>query len=403
MTVSRELDRPATRDAQRVLGTRRRGGANSLPPSYSMLATFAGGNVAVETAGAGRLHWALAGSAGFPAAQVVSGVGAFSSGHVDTMPGAIGLDLPALVAGQETWFACVLVVAGRIASSVAEVRVQQGFVSSYATVASVTGSPTTYEYSNAEGNWRAYEWRGDGSFTLSAPGDVDYLMVAGGGGAGGKSYAPGAGGGAGGLLQGQLYLAAGVQSLTIGLGGLGGYSTVEAAKGGDTVALGMTAYGGGAADETTAANRNGGSGAGRKAGVATGFGTGVAGQGHNGAGSPNVGGDGAAAGGGGAGGPGQSPSGTTPGSGGLGVTSNILGFDKGFAGGGVAATSAATSTATGSHGAAAVGATSASRKGGDGENGTGAGGSGSAAIANTTVNRGGKGGDGVFILRVKVA
>lgn len=371
--------------------------------SYVISLQFNAGDVSVETEGAGRLHWALVAAAGSQAADVVSGSGAISYGHVDTMPGAVGIDLPALQPGVETWFACVLVVAGRVASDVAEVRVQQGFVSSYAIVASVTGNPTIHDYSNAEGNWRAYEWRGDGGFTLSAPGDVDYLMVAGGGGAGGKSYSPGAGGGAGGLLQGQVYLAAGVQSLTIGLGGLGGYSTIEAAKGSNTVALGLTAYGGGAADETTAANRNGGSGAGRKAGVATGFGTGVAGQGHNGASSPNAGGDGAAAGGGGAGGPGQPPSGTTPGSGGLGVTSSILGVAKGFAGGGVAATSAATSTATGSHGAAAVGATSASRKGGDGENGTGAGGSGSAAIANTTLNRGGKGGDGVFILRVKVA
>lgn len=374
-----------------------------MQASYTISLQFSGGDISVETTGAGRLHWVLVGAAGAQAADVVSGVGASAFGHVDTMPGAIGIDMPALQAGVETWFACVLVVSGRVVSPVAEVRVQQGFVSSYATVASVTGSPTVYEYSNAEGNWRAYEWRGDGSFTLSAPGDVDYLMVAGGGGAGGKSYSSGAGGGAGGLLQGQVYLAAGVQELTIGLGGLGGYSTIEAAKGGNTVALGLTAYGGGAADETTAANRNGGSGAGRKAGVATGFGTGVAGQGHNGAGSPNAGGDGAAAGGGGAGGPGQSPSGTAPGSGGLGITSSILGFDKGFAGGGVAATSSATSTATGSHGAAATGATSTNRKGGDGANGTGAGGSGSAAIANTTVNRGGKGGDGVFIIRVKVA
>lgn len=371
--------------------------------SYLVAVAFSGGDVTVETTGAGRLHWTLSGSPDTPAAQVVSGAGAFSSGYVDTLPGAIGLDLPALTPGQETWFACVLVVAGRVASDVAEVRVQQGFVSSYATVASVTGNPTIHDYSNAEGNWRAYEWRGDGSFTLSAPGDVDYLMVAGGGGAGGKSYVPGAGAGAGGLLQGQTYLSAGTQSITVGVGGLGGYSTIEATKGTNTEALGLIAYGGGAADETTAANRNGGSGAGRKAGASSAFGTGVSGQGYAGAGSLNTGGEGSASGGGGAGGVGQSASGTTAGSGGAGITSSILGFAKGFAGGGVGAASTATTTATGSHGAAATGANSTNRKGGDGENGTGAGGSGSCSIANTELNRGGKGGDGVFILRVKVA
>lgn len=359
--------------------------------------------VSVLTTGAGRLHWAMFPAAGAVSVDIISGTGASHSGYVDTLAGSVGVDLPTPTPGEETWFACVLTVGGNPKSNTAEVRVEAPVVLTYAAISSTTGSPTIYDYTDVDGTWRAYEWLGDGSFDVSTPGDVDYLMVAGGGGAGGAAFSPGAGGGAGGLLQGTTYLTSGSRSHTIGLGGLGGYSSIQPVKGTDTTALGLVAYGGGAADEATAVNRNGGSGAGRKAGVATGAGTGVAGQGFAGAVSTNTGGEGAAAGGGGAGGVGAGPITVIGGNGGAGIDSSILGFAKGFAGGGVGATPGSTTTATGSHGAAATGATSAARKGGDGTDGTGAGGSGSTSNVGTTVLRGGKGGDGVFIIRVRTA
>lgn len=359
--------------------------------------------VSVNTTGAGRLYWAIFGAAGATAGDIVSGVGASDFGHVDTLAGSVGIDLPALVPGSETWLACALLPTGGATYVTAEVRTQAGAVTSYATVASVTGSPTIYDYTDGAGTWRAYEWLGDGSLTISAPGDVDHLVVAGGGGAGGMSWVPGAGAGAGGLLQSTEYRTAGVYPITVGLGGLGSYGSVAPEKGGNSTVFGLVAFGGGASDEATQSNRNGGSGAGRIAGVAADQGTGVPGQGFDGGRSLNGGGQGAAAGGGGAASVGLTPVVSVGGNGGAGINSSILGFVKGFAGGGVGASNQATTTASGSHGAPALGATTTNRKGANGVDGTGAGGSGSVAIATNSVNRGGKGGNGAVIIRVRLA
>lgn len=375
----------------------------SAPPSLILSYTEATSSVSVETTGAGRLYWAIFGAAGATAGDIVSGVGASAFGYVDTLPGSVGIDLPALVPGAETWLACTLLPTGGATYVTAEVRTQAGAVTSYATVASVTGSPTIYDYTDGDGTWRAYEWLGDGSLTISAPGDVEHLVVAGGGGAGGMSYIPGAGAGAGGLLRGTAYRSVGTYPVAVGLGGLGSYGSVAPVKGGNSTVFGLVAFGGGASDEATAANRSGGSGAGRKAGASTGQGTGVAGQGFAGGGSLNGGGEGAASGGGGAASVGLASVSRVGGNGGSGIDSSILGFSKGFAGGGVGASDQATTTASGSHGASATGSTTTNRKGGNGADGTGAGGSGSAAISTSSANRGGKGGNGAVIIRVRLA
>lgn len=360
-------------------------------------------SISVTTTSAGSLYWAMFGAGGAISADVISGVGSSHNGYVDTIAGSIGIDLPSPSAGEETWLACLLVISGVAVSAVAETRIQEGATTTYAGITAITGSPTVYDYVDGEGTWRAYEFLGDGSFTIGAPGDVEHLLVAGGGGAGGMSYVGGAGGGAGGLLHGTAYRTAGTYPVTVGLGGAGSYGSTAPIKGGNSTALGLIAIGGGCADEVTAANRNGGSGAGRKAGVSTGQGTGVVGQGFDGAASPNTGGDSAAGGGGGAGGVGGSPTGTLGGNGGAGITLSILGTAKGFAGGGVGGTNTATTTASGSHGAPVLGATTTNRKGADGVNGTGAGGSGSMSINASSLNQGGKGGNGVVIIRVRLA
>ena len=389
--------------AQRLARIKRAGGSAIPMPQLTLSYSEETSTVSVATTGAGRLYWAIFGAAGATAGDIVSGVGASDFGHVDTLAGSVGIDLPALVPGSETWLACALLPTGGAVYVTAEVRTQAGAVTSYATVSSVTGSPTVYDYTDGDGTWRAYEWLGDGSLTISAPGDVEHLVVAGGGGAGGMSWVPGAGAGAGGLLQGTEYRTAGVYPVTVGLGGLGSYGSIAPEKGGNSTVFGLVAFGGGASDEDTESNRNGGSGAGRRAGFAADQGIGVPGQGFDGGISLNGGGQGAAAGGGGAASVGLTPVVSVGGNGGAGINSSILGFSKGFAGGGVGASDRATTTASGSHGAPALGSTTTNRKGADGVNGTGAGGSGSASISTSSVNRGGKGGNGAVIIRVRLA
>ena len=85
----------------------------------------------------------------------------------------------------------------------------------------------------------------DGTFTMPVDGLVEVLLVGGGGGGGANNASQiwhgGAGGGAGGVMHlTNLVLTAGAHSVVIGQGGDIGYN------GGNTVAFGRTAYGGGA-------------------------------------------------------------------------------------------------------------------------------------------------------------
>ena len=84
----------------------------------------------------------------------------------------------------------------------------------------------------------------DGTFTMPCAGKVEVLLVGGGGGGGScdpsRALHGGGGGGAGGVIITNLTLAAGTHAITIGSGG-----EVDA-NGGDTVAFGFKAFGGGA-------------------------------------------------------------------------------------------------------------------------------------------------------------
>jgi hypothetical protein len=104
------------------------------------------------------------------------------------------------------------------------------------TTSTVGSSLTSISYGTLSYDGSAY------SFTPSYTGSVDYLIVAGGGGAG-NNYA--AGGGAGGLLTGSTNITSGTSySISVGDGGLGSASAGGTA-GGDSLALGFTAKGGG--------------------------------------------------------------------------------------------------------------------------------------------------------------
>lgn len=190
--------------------------------------------------------------------------------------------------------------------------------------------------------------------------DVRYLLV-GGGGPGGFSNTAGnvpGGGGAGGMITGEVSVAEGAYSVTVGAGGLP-VETLAAInnKGGDSVItdqtahLALRAYGGGGGGMTHGANEtdqysigvSGGSGGG--AAVATYGGRSFAGRvgGAGVTGQGNKGGDSHddewayrnGGGGGGAGAPGQdSPSNATSGKGGDGLPCDITGEEVWYAGGG---------------------------------------------------------------------
>ena len=279
-----------------------------------------------------------------------------------------------------------------------------------------------------------------GTFTLSEPATVRYLVV-GGGGAGGATTGEGGnsagGGGAGGFLPGTTNLAAGTYTITVGAGGatLGADGSPSSIAGG---AFEITAFGGGGGGKGGEVGRPGGSGggggattSGRKAG-----GAGVSGQG-------NAGGDGGAGpggkgsldtvggGGGGAGAPGETSNidGTNhdnvnsatagwhnkryhAGNGGAGLPSDITGEEVWYAGGGGGSTYRAGfymcfggegGKGGGGHGSTHDGPQSTL----DGAPGTGGGGGGQSRPTwrngVVTDRRWGQGGSGIVILRYAAA
>lgn len=213
------------------------------------------------------------------------------------------------------------------------------------------------------------------------PPTVEYLIVAGGGGA----YGVGAGG-AGGLLSGSSLSVSPFTAYTVTVGAGG----IQNANGDNSAFNSLTAIGGGSGGWTTgpsvdAYGRNGGSGGGASYGSPYSTqtvpgGTGTAGQGRNG-GSGTLW---AGGGGGGAGAPGGNATGSQSsaggGAGGAGLSSAITGTSTVYAGGG--------------GGGCYVGGS-----GGPGAGGSGGGGAGASASSNEsgtsgTANTGGGGGGG---------
>jgi hypothetical protein len=214
----------------------------------------------------------------------------------------------------------------------------------------------------------AFGWTGISTVSAS------YLVVAGGGGAGGDL---GAGGGAGGLLTGTATLNTTLSyTITVGAGGAGDVNAINGINGSNSAIsiVSVTSIGGGGgAGDTSKAGNNGGSGGG---GQGVSAGTGTVGQGNNG----GIGQNGSAGGGGGgassAGGAGTVNNG---GNGGSGTASSISGSSITYAGGG-------------------GGGGSISRGGSAGTGGSGGGGNGNGTSAGAgssgTANLGGGGGGG---------
>lgn len=270
------------------------------------------------------------------------------------------------------------------------------------------------------GNFRIHTFTSSGTFTNTASGlSVDYLLAAGGGGAGGDLSG---GGGAGGLLSGTTTLSGtNSYSVVVGAGGAGSAesgvrgSTANGTNGVNSTALSLTAVGGGAStgynDGTNSASAglSGGSGGGAS-GNASGSGSGgsgTSGQGNAGgnaiAGSPYT-----AGGGGGAGAAGGNASTNNAGDGGTGSASSITGTSTYYAGGGGgsnydSANNQSTGGAGGSGGGGNGGYNIATgqRQGQSGSTNTGGGGGGG-TWSGADPTAGGSGGSGIVIIRYQL-
>ena len=128
------------------------------------------------------------------------------------------------------------------------------------------------------GGYRIHTFNASGTFTVTIGGNIEVLVVAG-GGSGGTN---GGGGGAGGLIYNAAYAAvAGPLAVTVGAGGTGGHYVTTGANGGNSIFGSITATGGGHGG-TTDVGASGGSGGG--GGYPDyGMGSGISGQGNNGA------------------------------------------------------------------------------------------------------------------------
>ena len=267
--------------------------------------------------------------------------------------------------------------------------------------AKATGGIITYDDTYV---YHTFPW--SGTFTPLTSLTADYLVVAGGGGAGGAqatdvgSGGGGAGGlrctvgatGGGGSLESALSLTANTgYTVTVGAGGAGGFDTAYGTNGSNSVFSTITSTGGGGGARFGAAGSSGGSGGG--GGTSGGGGAGTANQGFAGAAGL---GSGARTGGGGGGAGVAGTAGSSGGHGGNGVTTSISGTSTTYAGGGGGGAGASGNGGTGGTGGGANG----SNYSGNGNSATAnTGGGGGGASAPGSARTGGTGGSGIVIVR----
>jgi len=115
------------------------------------------------------------------------------------------------------------------------------------------------------GNYKIHTFTTGSTFTPSVGGTVQYLIVGGGGGGGGSGYTFGAGGGAGGFVTGCTTVTAQAYTICVGGGGAAG------SAGCNSVAFGITAYGGGVGGTLGSPGGGGGSGGGGGGGTSSCF------------------------------------------------------------------------------------------------------------------------------------
>ena len=261
------------------------------------------------------------------------------------------------------------------------------------TVYATGGSITTV------GSYRIHTFTSGGAITFATAGNVEYLVVAGGGSGGGSGGTDGSGGGGAGGFRTASGFAVNAQeyTVTVGAGGNGVGAGTDGNNGGNSGFSTITALGGGGGGSevgTVRKGKDGGSGGGGGGYSGTkGFGT--SGQGNDGANCQGPG-DG---GGGGAGAAGSAQNG------GDGAASSITGSSVYYAGGGGASGDPRKNSGIpglGGNGGGGAGAyaTSGSAAPGNGAANTGGGGGGPAGSTPVGASRtSGSGGSGIVVIR----
>ena len=335
----------------------------------------------------------------------------FSGTIADVSVTPIGIGTSCTVAVPSTIYNLTALTSGSITLIDSAGRVSNTF-----TGLSVGSLPTGGSFVATNGTYRIHIFKASATFTTGTyvpTGNYDYILVAGGGGAGGCMAG---GGGAGGCITAtnSALVAATGYSVTIGAGGAGTSSRTGPTVGGSNSAFNLsTAIGGGIGAGWAINGGAGGSGGGATQAYVAGAGT--SGQGY--AGGGNTGG--AGGGGGGAGGAGIA---LTAGNGGIGIISTLITATQAtsyavgqvsasnvyFAGGGGGGYASSASWGAFNGGAGGLGGGGAGGNGGtaqlNGIDGTvnSGGGAGGGAYTGTDYS-GGTGGSGVFIIRYSVA
>jgi len=266
-----------------------------------------------STVGAGRLLWI----------KDISGNAATNGIYIST----IGMDRIENRFAPSTLFAVMSTSYGSVMMTTDGILnwyfLQHYYRNAISLGVSSTGDITATGGTITAGSFKYHLFTSSSSFIVSAgTTTVNYLVVGGGGGGGDRH---GGGGGGGGVLTGSWTVSAGTYTVTVGLGGTGGYyetanssPTGSGIKGGDSslsgTGISVTAYGGGGGgtydgNPTGTVGSGGGGGGNNLGGVA-----GTAGQG-------NSGGSGAGPGGGGGGGAGGVGANANTSTGGIGTTS----------------------------------------------------------------------------------
>lgn len=290
-----------------------------------------------------------------------------------------------------------------------------------------TGGDEVFDINVGGVDYRVHKFTSSGNFEVTAGGNIEYLVV-GGGGAGGantSSFWPQGcgGGGAGGLLEGSLTISANTHAISVGAGASGNYNS-QTEKGEDSsIASLVVAVGGG----TGGGNPNnlglnygfdGGSGGGLlSANNSHPRAVGISGQGHDGGCSTQTteaycntaySTSSSKRGGGGGGGAGEE--GVAPphlhkaGSGGDGVQRDIDGTMRWYAGGGGGGYRRGYNRrgSGGNGGGGDGGDETVGLNGSHGSPNTGGGGGGAGGGRTATIANGGNGGSGIVIIRYEI-
>jgi hypothetical protein len=273
----------------------------------------------------------------------------------------------------------------------------------------------------SDGTYVYHTFTSSGAFIPSQALTVDYLVVAGGGGAGGSaldgngSGGGGAGGlrstvtatGGGGSLESALSLTAKSYSVIVGAGGTGGLAagSTKGSSGNNSIFGTITSTGGGGGAGSSSGQNTaltGGSGGGGSPYITAPNGAaGTANQGYAG-GNPINSGSYGAGGGGGAGAVGANAGGTG-GNGGNGVAVSISGSSVTYAGGGGGGVYGNFTSGTGGTGGGGnAGAGNGTNAGNAGTANTGGGGGGGSTFNTGVGAAGGNGGSGIVIIRYAI-